>query len=563
MAKQVVGLFSSMADARSAVSDLQNSGFTSDSISLVARNTDDTNTTTDGDGGTRASEDAAFGAVSGTLVGGAAGVLAGLGLLAIPGIGPVLAAGSLATALGLGAAGAGIGAASGGLIGALVGAGIPDEDANIYAEGVRRGGALLTVQTDSDDLAQTAADIMDRHNVQDIDNLGSDYRSGGWSRFDETGTSDSSDGGSGIGTGLGTLSGAATGAAIGSVGGPIGTVIGGVAGALTGAGVGAVGDRLGAAAADDDTGSTSSNTDYRSTNDTSYRSGSMGGDSASQDYAESSKIGTVGGGTAGALTGAAMGSVAGPIGTVVGGVAGALVGGTGGAVGDTLGEKAEDAVTGGDMSGSTSRTSMGSTDTTRTSGMSTDTTNYTASTREGEMAIPVVEEQISIAKREVDRGGVRVETNVVETPVSEQVTLHEEEIHIERRPVNQPISSADISSLQSGSFEVRETDEEAVISKEAHVVEEIVINKESSDRTETIQDTVHRTDVNVEEIPGTTRTSGYTTTSTSSSSDMSGSQGEGMIESAASRLGNAAERGTGLDLDRDGDTGRRDPSNNI
>ena len=184
-AKQVVGLFSTMSDAQAAVQDLRDAGIPGNDISLVARNTEGSGTTTTTGEGTRAGEDAGKGAVTGGVLGGLGGLLVGLGALAIPGIGPVIAGGTLAAALGTTAAGAGIGAASGGLIGALVGAGVPEEDANVYTEGVRRGGALVTVQTSDDAMASQAADIMDRHNVQDIDNLGNDYRSSGWSRFDE------------------------------------------------------------------------------------------------------------------------------------------------------------------------------------------------------------------------------------------------------------------------------------------------------------------------------------------------------------------------------------------
>ena len=77
-----------------------------------------------------------------------AGLLVGIGALAVPGIGPVLAFGPLAAAIGATAAGAGLGAAAGGIIGALVGLGIPEEDANFYAEGVKRGGVLVTVRAD-------------------------------------------------------------------------------------------------------------------------------------------------------------------------------------------------------------------------------------------------------------------------------------------------------------------------------------------------------------------------------------------------------------------------------
>ena len=122
--------------------------------------------------------------------------------------------------------------------------------------------------------------------------------------------------------------------------------------------------------------------------------------------------------------------------------------------------------------------------------------------RGGEMVIPIVEEEIHVGKREVEGGGVRVRTNVEERPVNEQVTLHNEEVHVERRRVDQPVDAATAANtFQEGTFEVREHGEEAVVQKEARVVEEVVINKEQQDRTETIQDTVRRTDVDVEQLP--------------------------------------------------------------
>ena len=97
-----------------------------------------------------------------------AGLLIGIGALAVPGIGPVLAAGPLAGALGTALAGAGIGAAAGGLVGALAGLGVPEEHAEYYAEGVRRGGTLVSVQTD-DVNADAAAEAMRAAGALDVE----------------------------------------------------------------------------------------------------------------------------------------------------------------------------------------------------------------------------------------------------------------------------------------------------------------------------------------------------------------------------------------------------------
>ncbi len=115
-------------------------------------------------------------------------------------------------------------------------------------------------------------------------------------------------------------------------------------------------------------------------------------------------------------------------------------------------------------------------------------------------AIPVIEEQLQVGKRTVQRGGVRVFSRVTETPVQESVQLREEHVTIERTAVDQPASAADIEAFKEGTIEVRESAEEAVVGKTARVVEEVRVGKEVTERTETIQDTVRRTDVEVEQL---------------------------------------------------------------
>jgi uncharacterized protein (TIGR02271 family) len=122
---------------------------------------------------------------------------------------------------------------------------------------------------------------------------------------------------------------------------------------------------------------------------------------------------------------------------------------------------------------------------------------------EGQQAIPVVEEEISVGKREVQRGGVRVHTRVEERPVEEQVNLREEHVRVERRPVDRPVTANDLQTFQEGTIEMTERAEEAVVQKQARVVEEVVVGKEASQRTETVRDTVRRTDVDIQEIPTT------------------------------------------------------------
>jgi uncharacterized protein (TIGR02271 family) len=108
--------------------------------------------------------------------------------------------------------------------------------------------------------------------------------------------------------------------------------------------------------------------------------------------------------------------------------------------------------------------------------------------------IPVGEEELRIGKRDVSHGRVRVRSYVVETPVTESVNLREENVHVERRPVDRPASAADEVLFQDRTIELEERAEEAVVAKEARVREELVINKEVGERTQTVSDTVRRTE---------------------------------------------------------------------
>ncbi len=120
-------------------------------------------------------------------------------------------------------------------------------------------------------------------------------------------------------------------------------------------------------------------------------------------------------------------------------------------------------------------------------------------TNQGEVTIPVVEEQLQVGKRAVQRGGVRVYTRVTERPVEETINLREEQVHVDRRPVNRPVSEADLAAVRDGAIEITTTGEEAVVSKQARVIEEVVVGKEATERTETVHGTVQRTDVEVEQ----------------------------------------------------------------
>lgn len=187
-------LFDDYNAAREAVRNLESAGVPPGDISLISNNAegwyskDQSGMTSgrltekrvdrDGDGIDDRAEGAGTGAGLGAVVGGAAGLLAGLGLLAIPGLGPVVAAGWLAST----AVGAAAGGATGGVIGALTESGVSGDDAHVFAEGVRRGGTLVTARVPDDDRARYDA-ILDRSSVN-IRDRGLAYRKAGWSQFD-------------------------------------------------------------------------------------------------------------------------------------------------------------------------------------------------------------------------------------------------------------------------------------------------------------------------------------------------------------------------------------------
>ena len=118
--------------------------------------------------------------------------------------------------------------------------------------------------------------------------------------------------------------------------------------------------------------------------------------------------------------------------------------------------------------------------------------------------IEVVKEELSVGKRQVASGGVRVTSHVEERPVEETIKLHEERVFVERRPVNQPLTGAAADAFRERTISATATSEEAVVAKEARVVEEIALHKEASDRVETVRDTVRETKVDVEQVPGGT-----------------------------------------------------------
>ncbi len=346
MAKVVVGMFDNMEYARDAVNELVDNGIDRNAISLIAgdergemrRYVGQENT------GSEVAESAAGGAGIGAIMGGLGGLLVGLGALAIPGFGPVIAAGPIVSALTGAGVGAAAGAVTGGLLGALVEMGIPDERAQVYSDGIRHGNILVTARVD-DAMANTAVSILNRHHPIDVDRKSSEWR---------------------------------------------------------------------------------------------------------QSSQQSSTT----------TTGAAA-------------TTGGYTGGTQRNFGMERGE---------DISGTGANTRR----------------DYDLDPTDGDATIPVVEEDLTVGKREVDTGSVNVRTTTHETPVEKDVNLRQEHIDVERRPVDRPATPEDFDRLGNQSFEVRATSEEPVVEKRARVVEEVDIHKDVDQRQETIRDNVRRTDVDVD-----------------------------------------------------------------
>lgn len=114
-------------------------------------------------------------------------------------------------------------------------------------------------------------------------------------------------------------------------------------------------------------------------------------------------------------------------------------------------------------------------------------------------AIPLVQEDLRVGKRQVEDGRVRVRSYVVETPVEENVALRDENVHVERRPVDRPLSDADAAAFTDRTIEATETREEAVVAKEARVTEEVSVEKDVTEHSETVKDTVRHTEVDVDD----------------------------------------------------------------
>ena len=163
----VFGIYPTTSQAERSVDRLMASGFTSDDISVLLP---DHNSTKEfaHEKNTKAPEGTTTGVAASGAIGGTLGLLAGIGALAIPGVGPLIAAGPIMGAL----AGLGVGGAVGGLIGALVGMGIPEYEAKRYEGRIKDGGVLLSVHCDTSDQITRAKDLLKQTGAEDISSSG-------------------------------------------------------------------------------------------------------------------------------------------------------------------------------------------------------------------------------------------------------------------------------------------------------------------------------------------------------------------------------------------------------
>jgi uncharacterized protein (TIGR02271 family) len=423
------------------VAELERSGIPQSDISIIANNDSgwfnrdgSKRIDRDADGTDDRAEGATKGAGIGATLGGVAGLLAGLGMLAIPGIGPVVAAGWLASTAAVAVAGG----ATGGLIGALTQSGIGEEEAHTYAEGVRRGGTLVTVRVPDTDRARVEG-IMNRYTPMDTTTMGAAHR-------------ESDRSGDRI---VAAFENAERARAARE--------------ALIGAGIDNAKMEL---------------LDNRSDVDnwTAIKRHALPDEDAHL-YAEG-----LGRGHSILVIRAAAGehdrvmqvlSRFNPI-------------------------DIDDHAAQWQKSGwSGVHPGKAAWDVRRQTSAST---TSTAATGTQEQVIPVYEEELKVGKRTVDQGHVRVHVYTVEHPMQEGVTLREERVAVERRPVDRPASGMPGEAFRDRTIDVTTHREEPVISKETRLREEVVVHKEADQRTETVRDNVRHTEVEVEDDRAKTTT---------------------------------------------------------
>src|SRR5215207_1772363 len=430
------------------VAELERAGIPHDDISIIANNDSgwfdrdgSKRIDRDADGTDDRAEGAATGAGIGATLGGVTGLLAGLGMLAIPGIGPVVAAGWLASTAAMAVAGG----ATGGLIGALTQSGIGEDEARTYAEGVRRGGTLVTARVPDSDRTRVEA-IMDRYSSTETSMVGAAHQTGDRSSNRIVAVFENTE-----------KAGAAREALI----------------------------------TDGIDNARMELLDNRSDLD---NWGNMKRHALPDDdshlYAEG-----LGRGHAILVINAAAGDhdrvmrILGrfnPIDIDEHANEWRKTGWSGVHRGKAAWDVQRRTAATMPAAGSTA---------TATTGMAT----ARGAMETQEQRIPVYVEELKVGKRVVEQGHVRARVYTVEHPVQEGMSLREERVAIERHPVDRPASGMPGEAFQERTVDVTTHSEEPVISKEARVKEEIVVRKEADQRTETVRDTVRRTEVEVED----------------------------------------------------------------
>jgi len=335
---------------------------------------------------------------------------------------------------------------------------VPDDDAKAFAEGARRGGVVVSAQV-AEAQADSAADILERHGAVDLDERATEWRGSGW-------TDDSDD----ITT----------------------PPSGNLQAMVEGPGAG-----MAEAQAGIDPGLRHLPSDQR---------GLGGGGMSRQDTVDASDhrgLGAEGMGVD-AFGGARRDATAtdGTIGeAVLGSSSGSDRIGTGGIPAGTM--AASDATLVGGMTSAAARPEPLAAD---VAGQGGRNVGQPGATRSDEQAIPLAEETLRVGKRVVQGGRVRVRSYVIETPVQERVTLRDERVEVERRPINRAADASAGDLFAERSIEAEERQEEAVIAKDVRIREEVVLKRESEERTETIDETVRRTEVEIEHDASTTET---------------------------------------------------------
>lgn len=444
----LTGMFHDRASAEQAWHGLSERGYTQDDVSLMMsdetrrRHFGDRNVTTEL--GNKAAEGAGIGGGVGGVIGAALAAIAATGTsIALPGLGLVVA-GPVAAAL----AGAGAGAATGGLLGGLIGAGIPEERVKRYEEGLKQGGILMGVQPRSDEDAAHLAQHWRRSNGRDV-----------WGADDDA-------------------------AAQGARGADVGDTVVGVYDTHDAA-MAARAELLREGYSEHEVmlahGNEGPAVQFVNGDQMSYRGvAEMFSPDTHREhfdiYSEAVRRGSH------------------VLSVNVDGQrqleqAMAIMNRHGAAdIEERVTHWKNEGWTGYDANAPRYDSDQAAQERAR----------HAQSRPTGDAGrIPVVEEQLAVGKREVERGGVRIVKRMRETPVQESVDLRTEHVHVERRPVDQAAGS---DAFREQTIELRETAEEPVVEKTARVVEEVVVGKDVRERTEQIRDTVRRTEVEVERL---------------------------------------------------------------